>query len=310
MERHLLLPSSYPVYFSPDQAGAAVTVPGTCGELVQGWHPEWDEPVLVSCPIALYSQVSLMLRRQPDLVTPPGPGGYAKLRLAARLALDYLGRPDLGADIEVRSQLLPGRGMASSTADMVGAMAGVSLALNQPLSPAELARLACRVEPSDSIMFAGLALLAYRNSGGRYQELGPAPALPLLMLDTGQAVDTITFNARLDLAAVRRLASTTRIALDWLNEGINNNNPEAIGAAATLSAVSYQAISYNALLPQIQQWATATGALGIVRAHSGSVVGLLYESGLNLAEPAQWLAARFYGAITPTRLVGGYSFPD
>jgi L-threonine kinase len=199
--------------------------------------------------------------------------------------------------------------MASSTADIVGAMAGVSLALNQPLSAADLARLACQVEPSDSIMFAGLALLAYRSSSGRYQELGLAPALPLLMLDTGRAVDTIAFNAHLDLAAVRRLASTTRIALDWLNEGINSNNLAAIGAAATLSATSYQAISYNALLPQIQNWATTTGALGVVRAHSGSVVGLLYEPGLNLAEPAQWLAARFCGAITPTQLVGGYSFP-
>jgi L-threonine kinase len=281
-------------------------VPGTCGELVQGWHPEWDEPVLVSCPITRYSRVSVQLRPQPRLVTASGPGATAKLRQAAGLALQELNRMDLGASINVSTDLLPGRGMASSTADIVGVLAALSAALDRPFAPAELARLACRIEPSDSTMFAGLAALAYRGSG-RYQELGPAPGLPLLMLDTGQAVDTVTYNARLDLSSVRALAATTRIALDWLNEGVKHNNPAAIGAAATLSAISYQAVSYNPLLPRVQQWASATGALGLIRAHSGSLFGLLYEPDFDLAEPARWLAARFEGAMTPTRLTGGYT---
>lgn len=259
--------------------------------------------MLVSCPIALYSRVTVHLCPEPQILVP---AGCTKSQQAARLALDTLGRPELGAMVSLSSQLLPGRGMASSTADVVGVMAGLAQTLGQPLTPAELARLACQIEPSDSTMFAGLALLAYRGSS-QYHELGPTPALPLLMLDPGYIVDTLSYNARLNLAAVRRLAATTQTALDLLRQGLYDHAAETIGAAATLSAMSYQTVSYNALLEQTRNWAKATGAVGLVRAHSGSVIGLLYSAPTDLVEPARWLARRFDGAITPTQLSnGGY----
>jgi hypothetical protein len=45
--------------------------------------------------------------------------------------------------------------------------------------------------------------------------------------------------------------------------------------------------------------------LGLVRAHSGSIIGLLYPLRTDLAEPRRWLATRFNGVITPTQLTGG-----
>jgi L-threonine kinase len=155
-------------------------------------------------------------------------------------------------------------------------------------------------------MFTGLAMLAYRGSG-QAQQLGSAPPLALLMLDPGQTVDTLTYNAQLDLTAVRKLAPTTQAALDILRHGLTTNDPAAIGAAATLSATSYQTVNYNPLLPAAQNWASTTGALGIVRAHSGSVLGLLYPPDTDLTAPALWLSSQFEGVITPTRLAGeGY----
>jgi L-threonine kinase len=200
--------------------------------------------------------------------------------------------------------------MASSTADIIGVMLGLAMALGYTLSPGELARLACQVEPSDSTMFTGLTMLAYRGSA-RYRELGPAPPLPLLMLDTGQTIDTLAYNARLNLAAVRRLASTTETALRLLSQGLANCDAEAIGAAATLSALSYQVMNYNPWLEQVQAWGQASGALGLVRAHSGSVLGLLYGADVELSEPARWLSTRFDGPIQPTCLThGSYLLSD
>lgn len=280
-----------------------VRVPGTCGELIQGWYAPWEQPVLVSCPIARYSWVTVHLKATPDIEVA---SGYFKAQQAARLLLDTLGRSDLGAVIHIDSQLLPGRGMASSTADLVGVMVGLSSALGQPLSPAQLAQLACQIEPSDSIMFPGLAMLAYRDNGFS-QQLGPIPSLPLLMLDPGYSVDTLTYNAQLDMAAVRRLTQTTQEVIGLLCQGLTTGDYQAIGAAATLSAISYQAIAYNPLVTLAQNWAGSTGALGVVRAHSGSVVGLLYPFGTDLTKPAQWVSARFNGLITFTQLTNtGY----
>lgn len=281
-----------------------VAVPGTCGELVQGWHAEWAEPVLVSCPITLYSRVTVEVRAEAEIDLLNGSGPCIKSHRAARLGLDYLGQHNRGARVALSSQLLPGRGMASSTADVVGVMAGLAHALGRSLSAAELAQLACQIEPSDSTMFSGLALLAYRGSS-QFCVLGVPPALPLLMLDPGYTVDTLAYNAQLDLARVRSLAASTQAALDLLRQGLSQSDPAAIGAAATLSALSYQVISANPLLKQARLWAEATGALGLVRAHSGSVVGLLYPAGTDLAEPARWLTSRFAGTMTQTHLTGG-----
>lgn len=281
-----------------------VAVPGTCGELIQGWHTEWAEPVLVSCPITLYSRVTVELRAGPEIDILNGSCPCVKSRRAARLVLDYLDYQHVGARVSLSSQLLSGRGMASSTADVVGVMAGLAYALDCSPTSAELAQLACQIEPSDSTMFSGLALLAYRGSG-QFCALGIPPALPLLLLDPGYTVDTLAYNAQLDLARVRHLAASTQAALDLLQQGLSQADPAAIGAAATLSAVSYQAISANPLLEQAKLWAKATGALGLVRAHSGSVVGLLYPTQTDLTEPARWLSPRFAGAITQTHLTGG-----
>jgi L-threonine kinase len=285
------------------RGSATVLIPGTCGELIQGWHHAWAEPVLASCPIALYSQVTIALCPSGGAMAPPG---YSKSMQAARLALDYLGRPELGARLWLSGQLRPGRGMASSTADIVGVMAGISHILGQPLTPAELARLACQIEPSDSTMFADITALAYRGSA-RSQKLGTISALPLLLLDPGYAIDTLSYNAQLDLNAVRCLASTTHQALALLQEGLRNDDVNKIGAAATLSALSYQAVSYSSLVEQAQGWAKVTGAAGLVRAHSGSVMGLLFPLETDLVKPARWLATRFEGTITRTRVInGGY----
>jgi len=296
---------SQTITFGNSQFHTSVSVPGTCGELVQGWHPNWNKPVLISCPIDRSSRVCVSVHDTPGLFIPGAESGaFAKLRWAARLALEYLGQPNKGVTIRVDSQLLSGRGMASSTADVVGGMAALATALNKTLSPAKLAGLACQIEPSDSTMFAGLTMLAYRDNG-QFEALGPAPALPLLMLDPGLIVDTLKFNTGLNISALKKLGATTQTAIELLRHGITRNDCPAVGAAATLSATRYQSISENPLLPQAQRWADETGAIGLVRAHSGSLIGLLYPKDTLLEAPEKWLKARFSGQITATKLASG-----
>lgn len=60
-----------------------IKVPGTCGELIQGWYREWNKAVLVSCPIARYSQVTVSLRADAAIITPDDQAPhYSKIRQA------------------------------------------------------------------------------------------------------------------------------------------------------------------------------------------------------------------------------------
>ncbi len=287
-------------------AHISIAVPGTCGELVQGWSAEWDEPVLVSCPIAQFNRLTIRsLAESTVMVTPDNPTATSKLNRAAHLALKVVPRSKRTGIWLARHRTLPSeRGMGSSTADITAAVVGVGELHGHTFSPAEIARLACQIEPSDSTMFAPLTALAYR-SGNHYREIGNVPPLTVLMLDFGQRINTQTFNEHLDEIRLRQLAPQTTEALHLLAEGIARSDFSAIGAAATLSAESFQRVSHRDYLPRVRQWARETAALGIVRAHSGSVMGLLYPPDAGTADISRWVGQRFSGRVSVTALAGG-----
>ncbi len=284
----------------------SVTVPGTCGELVQGWSAEWDEPVLVSCPVARFNRLTVQPLAEPSLVVAGGDTApTAKLKRAAHLALNAISLAEARGILLSPHQFLPvERGMGSSTADIVAAIAGVGSALGRPFSAEEIVPLACQIEPSDSTMFTPLTALAYR-SGNYFRRLGSVPPLPLLVLDTGQHINTRLFNFRLDETQLRQLTPQTTEALHLLADGIAHRDFSAIGAAASLSAESFQCVSYSNFLPRAQQWATETHALGVVRAHSGGVMGLLFLPDTDVSAISRWLRRRFDGQIIETTLISG-----
>jgi L-threonine kinase len=250
---------------------AAVSLPGTCGELVQGTLD--GTPFLVSCPIGLFSTVEVRLDGEGVL---RGPKDAPKAMAAVHSALRYLGRPERGGSLRIRSRLPRGKGYASSTADVAGAIAAVAAALDGEIPPEAAARLALEIEPSDSTMFPGLALMDHR--GGRlFEPLGSAPPLALIVVDEGGTVDTLEFNRRLDTMALRLLAGRHREALETLKRGLASRDWYAVGQAATLSALANQEILPKALWEPVRAIARDLGALGVCAAHSGTLLGLLLD---------------------------------
>ncbi|HHY93611.1 MAG TPA: hypothetical protein GX513_01180, partial [Firmicutes bacterium] len=177
-------------------AGEAMA-PLTCGELVQGTIGGRD--FLVSCPIPLYSRAQVWLEptrsEQPVAVTVEhsilspalprpisGPGD--KAARALEVTLMALGRHVRQARIHLVTPGLPGKGLGTSTADVLATAAATATALGEHLGPEQLARIALAIEPSDSTMFAGLALLDHRR-GTLSKRLGPPPRLGLVVADLG-----------------------------------------------------------------------------------------------------------------------------
>jgi L-threonine kinase len=280
---------------------AAVSLPATCGELVQGALD--GVPALVSCPIARFSTARVQLDK-------PGisraPENAPKAAAAVQAALSYRGRSDLGAILELDSDIPRGRGYGSSTADVAEAILAVGEALGQPFSPLEAAGLAVSIEPSDSTMFPGLALFDHRGASF-YELLGPAPALTVLVCDPGGEVDTIAFNRQDHQATLKRLAHQHREAFDLLRRAVARGDAEMLGAAATLSARAHQAILYNPLLEEIIKLADDLGAPGVCRAHSGTLLGILLDPQQAMSADIGYLANRLAGQakVTAYALVGG-----
>jgi L-threonine kinase len=277
----------------PTHRAVRVALPGTCGELVQGTLA--GESCLISCPIDYYSIAEVRFQPWGGWTVPEH---APKTRTALQAGLAYLGRTASGGYVRLQTKLPRGRGYGSSTADIGATLYALGQAAGQELVPSEVARLAVHVEPSDSSLFPGLALWDHRY-GHVYEDLGAPPALMVVVLDPGGVVDTLAFNQLDHREVLRQLAPQHRAAFTLLREGLQQGNLEAIGVAATLSARAHQAILANPLLEPTLTLARDVRALGVCRAHSGTLLGLLLDpKDADVPAITALAARRFAPAVT------------
>lgn len=248
-----------------------VRVPGSCGELLQGCLE--GQPFLVTCPVDLYAE-AVVLSGHPGLRRGLGP----KALMALEKTLAHFGVPSFPHGITLRSDLPQGKGMASSSADIAAVACAAAAALGKALAPDELARIAAQIEPTDGIFYEGV--VAFRHRDGICREaLGVAPSMRIAVFDCGGEVDTLCFNRRDDLAALQQeIAPEIASALALLRRGVAEKSPALIGEAATASARLNQRILYKPALEQLVAVGERHGAVGVNAAHSGTVLGLLFDA--------------------------------
>ncbi len=237
-----------------------------------------------------------------------GGRGHDKARLAAAATLALLGYPEAPFTMEVSRPLPPSKGFGTSTADVVGAIVAAAAAVEASLDPEEVARLAAAIEPSDSTMFPGLAFFNHR-SGRQWEILGPSPSLTIAVLEFEGDVDTLDYNARLDLSVLRSMEPAHATALEMLWRGLKTGQPELIGQAATASARINQLLLPKPELEGLISLGERFDALGVCVAHSGTAAGVLFGSGES--QSARRLLAEARGSLKGlqggwlSRMVGG-----
>ena len=275
-------------------------VPATCGELVQGSLD--GIPCLVSCPIDVYSVAMVRLEGTPRWHMPEE---RPKSAAALQLGLRHLGW-SRGGVLHLVSPLPVGRGYGTSTADLGATLYALGNACGYAFTPPEVARLAVSIEPSDSTLFPGLTLFAHRG-GEFYETLAEAPPLYVVVLDPGGEVDTVAFNRRDHRAILQRLANEHRQAFDMLRQSLQDGDWEMIGEAASLSSRLHQAILPNPWLDDAMRIARSVRALGVCRAHSGTLLGLLIDAvTTDVAAVTAYIARRLpFLTVHVHRLTGG-----
>ena len=252
---------------------ATVRVPGVCGELVQGIVQ--NTYFLVTCPIDFYSKVQVELFEARTDVT----GSYdcPKAVNAVRATLEYLNIDGVGAHINIANPIPRSKGMGSSSADVIGAIAATGLALGHELEPTTIGRLAVKEEPTDGVMFPGIALFDHRE-GLLMEELGMPPPMEIIALDFGGLIDTVEFNREDRRTSWESLVGITDEALQLVRHVINERDPKLIGKGATLSAQANQHILYKPQLQSVIDFSESIAASGVTVGHSGTIKGILLDA--------------------------------
>ncbi|MDQ1834886.1 MULTISPECIES: GHMP family kinase ATP-binding protein [Massilia] len=172
------------------------------------------------------------------------------------------------------SELLEGKGMASSTADIVATIRCLD-AIFGIESPGESISATLRaIERSDSVFLDTYALYL----SGRQQVVqcfGSAPTFHACYIDEGNRIDTEKTGARLLALYQERLTPYTA-NLDNAVDAFLRGDLAAIAACATVSAVLGQDAIPKRNLGVLLKNQARYGADGIFVAHTGSLAGYLY----------------------------------
>lgn len=271
--------------------------PATAGELVQGLVG--GVHVHVSAPIECFSTASYVRDSAPFRA----PAGKTKAVGAANLLFQRLSVPATGI-LEIDSRLPAGKGLGTSTADIGATVAAIAAAFGISLSDREIAEIALEVEPTDGSLFPGIVLFDHR--GGLVLEyLGPAPAVAMLVVDTGGMVETLLYNEEINEATLARNEAVVIEAIELVRKALQTGDIGLLGRASTLSAFAHQTILPKPGLEEIYRIGRSHGAIGVAVGHSGSVCTLLFEPESRTWNASEDIRQALGFSSFPTSLRGG-----
>ncbi|WP_100402659.1 GHMP family kinase ATP-binding protein [Bacillus sp. FJAT-42315] len=242
---------------------------GTFGELAQG---EIDgQPFLFTFPSPLYSEARFTPARVGSLI---GETKGKKLALmAAEQTLRMLGRSPSGY-LSITSSIPVGKGMASSSADIVATIRAVTASLGVTLSAKEEAVIAASIEPTDGVMYRGITAVN-QQTGQLFHEFPYAPELVCIGFDSGGKVNTRAFHrdkknySKAEKQLLEQLFSEMKLGL------IDGDVARILQAATASSQVNERFLPK----PNIRLFVDLATELhgGVIIGHSGTVIGLLLD---------------------------------
>ncbi|GAB2715885.1 kinase [Streptomyces bullii] len=288
-----------------DGAGAGVGVAnGTFGELLQGVLPENDLDFLVTFPISRSSVAEFHLApaRRTVEVRPPH---KAKSRLLAERILRAHGHQG-GGSLHITTTLPEGKGLASSSADLVATARAVGGALGVRLTEQDIELFLRGIEPSDGVMYPGIVAFYHREVRLR-ERLGFLPPLTIVAHDAGGMVDTVRFNQSRKPrgeADKREYARLLRVLADAVRSG----DLRTVGDVSTRSAVMHSTLSPRGHFGDLLRICRDVDGLGLVLAHSGTNLGVLLpgdaEEHADAVEYVEKSCAAFTGSVSVYRSLG------
>jgi uncharacterized protein involved in propanediol utilization len=229
------------------------------------------------------------------IVTPGGPSEAGSLPPKAQRALSLFLRQYAPAGmalppIRLHSNIPPGKGLSSSSADILSVLYVANDYLQAGASSEDLYRIAAAVEPTDPCLSEDIVL--FRQQVGFVERCISLPPMTILYFDAepGRQIETMDIE--------RSWTPGVGKYFDWLLRkfllAAKIGDYDALFGSITDSAEYNQTVIALPRFDEYCQLARGTGS-GLMVAHSGTIVGLLTRP-----EQAAELRGRLNGAMNET----------
>ncbi|MGK6317443.1 GHMP family kinase ATP-binding protein [Neorhizobium sp. DT-125] len=270
------------------------------GELLQGVFEHIDGQLrrgLVSLPCPTLTSLATFTPNDRAEIT-VSPAGREKARRAADLALAAFAHVRTGGHIHLVTDIPVGRGMGSSTADVLASIQAVLDYLQVFPTAERIMRIAVDAETAcDSTLFRQQAVLFAQRDGIVLEAFRkPLPSLDILSVDTApqSTVSTVEFQPapyhHAEVEMFRPMRSLLRKAID-------SGDVRSLGRVATASALINERFLPKPGLRELQTIARRHDACGLQVAHSGTMAGLLFDPQDDRAPENMHLATKAIDAL-------------
>jgi uncharacterized protein involved in propanediol utilization len=246
---------------------------GTFGELLQGIDGKTDLDFLVTFPVQMYSYATFRVDSEMDSLQVIPSHKKKSLQLASQILLDY-GYPVTG-QLEICSEMPEGKGLASSSADLVATARAIEDCFNIQMTHSYLLSIMRKIEPTDGVMYPGVVSF-YHRKVELCRFLGTLPQLTVVGIDEGGQVDTVQFN-HLPKPFTPSEKKEYHLLHRTIIRAIAEQDVELIGKVSTRSAQLNQKIRHKKLLKPVLRISEKIGAIGVAVAHSGTYLGILLD---------------------------------
>jgi len=254
------------------------------GEILQGIFEDNDGQYhngLITMPCPLYRSTARFIPSQVPKITCNIPSKWKAIRAAELVLEKFADRaaPYQGGELILESDIPVSWGLGSSTCDVVTSIDAVSKSLGFNLERAQVAKLAVTAEiASDSTMFAHEVVLFAQRKGvilTKYHT--PLPHLSVLGFNSCPELCGIDTLAIKKISYSQKEKKLFSHLLETFESAMKSRSPSLLAKVSTESAIINQQYVPKPLFNTILDLVGAVDALGIQIAHSGTVIGVLFE---------------------------------
>jgi L-threonine kinase len=242
------------------------------GELVQGLRE--GKEVLISLPIDRYSEMEVIWQ---DEERKTHENNLWKSEKALRWLLRSGDGAFSGADyFSPSTRIPPGKGLASSTADIAALLGALARFLGRSIREEEIARIALQVEPTDSVFFSELSIFDHLE--GQVKLPLPLPRyLGVVVIELPGERETLAIDREKLRENWEKHRREIEEAFRLVERGLEEGDLSLVGRGATLSGQIMQEVEKEDLWDKMISISLEIGAAGVNRAHTGRALGILFD---------------------------------
>ena len=275
---------------SRDWTAGIASCSGMCGELISGVLPS-GEFFHVTLPIEKYCTFEMTLRPAARTTIKGLLPKLSKTKQAIEMAIERYAPKPQSVVVQRFSNLEFGKGMASSTADIVASARAVADAFEQEATREEVLEIVKAIEPCHGVMYSGIHIVNL-ETGKIIQKLGWSPRFLIVLVIPPNRLGQrkVNFEGR------ERYAKDYEKMVDRLLAAAKKKDLAAFARESLKSAEINQQFVTNPVFKELSNRYQDLGALSVAISHAGTVAGLLFE---DTAEDAM----RTHQAISELRCI-------